>query len=84
MDKLVLIPMVLSFVLLARGKQPQDVFLIVFLPSLTLLPVYYDSKTFQKFHSGRRLYFQSWELGLSGVVQDMYSRRWTWSFFFTF
>ena len=44
MDKLVLIPMVLSFVLLARGKQPQDVFLIVFLPSLTLLPVYYDSK----------------------------------------
>lgn len=44
MDKLVLIPLLLSFVMLARGKKPQDAFLIVFLPSLTLLPVYYDSK----------------------------------------
>jgi hypothetical protein len=43
MDKIILIPFLISSVLLLN-REPKEVFVKVFLPSLTLLPVYYDSK----------------------------------------
>ncbi len=44
MDKLILIPFALSAILIFNGKSLRDVFLMVFLPSLTLFPAYFDIK----------------------------------------
>ena len=43
MDKIILIPCVISFYLLLK-KDPKDVFIFVFLPSLTLFPTYFETK----------------------------------------
>jgi O-antigen ligase len=41
MDKIILIPFIISAVLLV-SREPKDVFILVFLPFLTLLPTYFD------------------------------------------
>ena len=43
MDKIVIIPLIISAVLLTR-RSPKEVFVLVFLPSLTLLPTYYSTE----------------------------------------
>jgi len=42
-DKLVLIPFFISAAMLV-GREPRNVFILVFLPSLTLLPTYFDTE----------------------------------------
>ena len=41
MDKIILIPFIISAALLV-SREPKDVFILVFLPFLTLLPTYFD------------------------------------------
>ena len=41
MDKIILLPFIISAVLLI-SREPRDVFIMVFLPFLTLLPTYFD------------------------------------------
>jgi hypothetical protein len=41
MDKIILLPFIFSAALLV-SREPKDVFILVFLPSLTLLPTYFD------------------------------------------
>ena len=41
MDKIILLPLIISAVLLV-SREPRDVFILVFLPFLTLLPTYFD------------------------------------------
>ena len=41
MDKIILLPLIISAVLLI-SREPRDVFILVFLPFLTLLPTYFD------------------------------------------
>jgi hypothetical protein len=41
MDKIILLPLIISATLLI-SREPKDVFILVFLPSLTLLPTYFD------------------------------------------
>jgi hypothetical protein len=41
MDKIILLPFIISAVLLV-SREPRDVFILVFLPFLTLLPTYFD------------------------------------------
>lgn len=55
MDKLVLIPLIISAIMLVSRK-PRDVFILVFLPALTLLPTYFDSELI---HGTPELYFWS-------------------------
>ena len=43
MDKIILLPLMASICLLFNRK-PAEVFILVFLTSLTLLPVYFDTK----------------------------------------
>ena len=55
MDKLILIPLIISAIMLVSRK-PRDVFILVFLPALTLLPTYFD---FELIHGTPELYFWS-------------------------
>jgi hypothetical protein len=41
MDKIILLPLIISAAMLI-SREPKDVFILVFLPSLTLLPTYFD------------------------------------------
>ena len=41
MDKIILLPLFISAAMLI-SREPKDVFILVFLPSLTLLPTYFD------------------------------------------
>ena len=41
MDKIILLPLIISATMLI-SREPKDVFILVFLPSLTLLPTYFD------------------------------------------
>jgi len=41
MDKIIVIPLIISAALLI-SREPRDVFILVFLPALTLLPTYFD------------------------------------------
>lgn len=43
MDKLILLPLIISAIMLL-DREPKEVFILVFLPFLTLLPVYFDTK----------------------------------------
>lgn len=45
MDKLIFVPMIISAGLLMT-RDTRDVFILVFLPALTLLPTYFDTKLF--------------------------------------
>ncbi len=44
MDKLILVPFIISSYFLYRGRKPAEVFILVFLPFLTLFPTYFDVK----------------------------------------
>lgn len=44
MDKIAILPLFGAFFLMARGRNSQDVFINYFLPVLTLLPAYYETK----------------------------------------
>jgi hypothetical protein len=41
MDKIILLPLIISAAMLI-SREPKDVFILVFLPALTLLPTYFD------------------------------------------
>lgn len=43
MDKLIVIPLLISAGMLL-GREPKEVFILVFLPALTLLPTYFDTE----------------------------------------
>ncbi|UCD91024.1 MAG: O-antigen ligase family protein [Desulfobacterales bacterium] len=43
MDKIILIPLLISAGMLMR-REPKDVFILVFLPTLTLFPTYFDTE----------------------------------------
>ncbi len=44
MDKLALLPLIGAIYLLTRGMDAKEAFLVYFLPILTLIPAYYDTK----------------------------------------
>ncbi len=44
MDKIILAPLIISCYLLFQGRKPAEVFILVFLPFLTLFPTYFDVK----------------------------------------
>jgi len=46
MDKIILIPLLAGAAVLL-GRKPREVFILVFLPALTLLPTYFDTKIVQ-------------------------------------
>ncbi len=62
MDKIVLIPLLISAALLTTRKLP-DVFIWVFLPCLTMIPTYFDSKLVQGIPE---LYF--WSAALIPII----------------
>jgi len=44
MDKIAILPLFGAFLLLARGRDARDIFVSYFLPILTLIPAYYETK----------------------------------------